>query len=407
METDLEKDTAPVNNAAPSDSINPADRKVPLALKIIAVISLLLAVGTLVVFGWLVYLFVGLVQSGWQLNEHIDSSAQAVVLNVVALIIIVLMAAQFVVFSIRLLRNKRRGAGKQATIMGVFAFAAVVVSLMLEGVGFAFYANTVIFIFLVAMSSYLDPALAEERRLQRRLQQLEDKADAEDGTLGRDKTGKGYLELNFFNMFWIFLVACFLGWCFEMIICPFLNGRIEDRTGMLIGPFSPIYGFGALFMTIALNRFYKANPIIVFVISAIIGAGFEFLVSYFFQYAFGIMSWDYSNEPFNLQGRTDLFHAVCWGVLGLGFVRWVMPALLKLINKIPWNWRYGVTVVFAAFMIVNGACTLISFDCWYQRMCGRTPDTPVAQFFAEHCDNDFMQKRFPTMSIDPNRAAHD
>ena len=385
------------------ERLNPADQKVSLPLRILAILSIVVGVATLAVAGIIIFLVASAVAAGVTFAATAEASTQALVLYAVAILVHLVLSAHFVVFSVRLLMNKRRGAALQTTVMMAVAGLNMVLVLMTAGVGWNFAYAVGVMIFLIVMHSYLDPQLADERRLQRRLHQLEDKADAEDGTLGRDKSGKGYIKLNFFNIFWIFMVACFLGWCMEMLVCPFLNGRIEDRTGMLWGPLSPIYGFGALFMTMALNRFYKSNPIIVFLVSAVIGAGFEFAVSYFFQYAFGIMAWDYSNEFMNLQGRTDLFHAVCWGALGLVFIRWILPKLLALINRIPWNWRYAATAVAFVLMMINGMMTLMAFDCWCQRLKGQPQDTPVAQFFEQNFDNDFMQQRFPTMSIDPNR----
>ena len=142
--------------------------------------------------------------------------------------------------------------------------------------------------------STVDPSLRHERHLQRIARDLTDREAANVGMLGRDLEGKGYIELNFFNLFWVFVVCCVLGLIIETIYHMVIvePGVYQDRAGMLFGPFSPIYGFGAVLMTVALNRFYKANPVIIFVVSAVIGGLFEAATAWFMEVGFGAVAWD-------------------------------------------------------------------------------------------------------------------
>ena len=113
----------------------------------------------------------------------------------------------------------------------------------------------------------------------------------EDGTLGLDTTGRGYIELDFFNLFWIFVIASVAGVVIESIYHVLVVdfGHYEDRAGLLWGPFSPIYGFGAVLMTLALNRFHNAPIPVVFLVSAVIGGAFEYFVSWFMEYALSLI----------------------------------------------------------------------------------------------------------------------
>ena len=94
-----------------------------------------------------------------------------------------------------------------------------------------------------------------------------------------------------------------------------------------------------------------------------------------------------------------------WGVLGVAWIKLLLPRLLKLINLIPWNWRYAVTAVCAGLMLVDGVMTVQSIDCWYARSAGKAPDTPIEEFYAKHFDNAYMEHRFQTMTMDVNDAA--
>ena len=87
------------------------------------------------------------------------------------------------------------------------AAVALVCNIMLNGTDVHIVPTLVILVLLFFVSGYVDPSLSEERELQRKLRDMETRDQAEEGTLGLDSTGRGYIALNFFNVFWIFVVC--------------------------------------------------------------------------------------------------------------------------------------------------------------------------------------------------------
>lgn len=137
----------------------------------------------------------------------------------------------------------------------------------------------------------------------------------------------------FTKLFYLFVIGSFIGTILETIWAFCVDGHFEMRVGMVYGPFIPVYGGGACFLTAALYKLYKLNDTLVFVISAFVGAGFEYFCSWLQEQMFGTVSWDYSDTPFNLDGRTNLMYALIWGFLGLVWVRYLYPWTAKLIEK--------------------------------------------------------------------------
>lgn len=261
---------------------------------------------------------------------------------------------------------------------------------------------------LISLHSYWDPELALERANRRTesesLRAMIFSADERTNTPGK-RSGTGYITLNFFNLFWIFVIASIIGLIVETLYFYLGNHWWMDRAGMLWGPFSPIYGFGACLMTIALNHFHNKPVIVIFLVSALIGGAFEFFTSWFMQYAFGVTAWNYSGTFLNIDGRTNFFYMCCWGLLGLVWVKLLLPVMLYFIKKIPWGWRYCLTAICAVLILFDGAATLTTLDCWYLREAGVPVTNQVERFCAEHYDNDYMQHRFQTMTMHVDNSA--
>ena len=383
---------------------NAIDRKkLPLAFKVFGILSLVAGVVTTV----LLTLFV--VTMALAIVNHAfdyESSTATLVIFGVETLLYTALAALFAVFGIRLLRNKRKNAAQATEVMILLLVGVIVCDIMLTGFGKNLIPTAIVAVFLVAMQSYLDPALAGERELHRKLRDMETRDQAEEGTLGLDVEGPGYITLNFFNLFWIFVVCSFLGLIIETIyhMAVVEPGVYQDRAGLLIGPFSPIYGVGGSLMTMALNRFHKAPLVVVFLVSAVIGGAFEFAVSWFMQFAFGIMAWDYTGTFLSIDGRTNGMFMAMWGVLGMFWIKICLPWMLKLVNCIPWNWRYTLTSICAVLMVLDCAMTLMSLDRWYQRQTGVAPDNAISMFIDDHFDDEYMTDRFQSMTMDTSNT---
>lgn len=208
-----------------------------------------------------------------------------------------------------------------------------------------------------------------------------------------------YIPLNFFNLFWVFVIGCMIGVAVETWFCWFERGVIEDRAGLLYGPFSPIYGVGATLMTVALNRVWNKPWIVAFIISAVVGAGVEWLVSFYMETAFGISAWDYSGAPGSIDGRTDLSHAVAWGILGVFWIRLILPITMRCVDAISFKWRTSVTIICFVLMLANAGMTLLALESWGQRKEGVPIEGAVQTFFEQNYNDDWMDKRFETMSF--------
>ena len=403
------------NQLDPSVPSTTEAKKVPLIIKVYAVLCTLSGVGTLpsvAVFMWQV---ITALINGNVAAKLGDNTLVAVGLIVAGIMLSAASAIILIVFGLDLIKDQRRNAARLSYVLIAFTVVELLVDVMLQGIGPFLLRPAVQLVILIALSATVDPTLRQERELQRRLQEMLDRDAAAEGMLGRDETGEGYIKLNYFNLFWVFFVCSVLGLILEevwhmVVVDP---GVYQDRAGMLFGPFSPIYGFGAVLMTMALNRFYKKNPLIIFLVSALIGGAFEVFVGWFMQTSFGVVSWSYSHirlfgmpDPIAVLtgGRTCTPFACMWGLGGLIWIKVLLPRLLKLINMIPWTRRYSATVILTAVMLIDGVMTLQSLDYWYQRVNGTVRNIPVAQFYDKHFDNEYMENRFQSMTMSPKDA---
>lgn len=143
----------------------------------------------------------------------------------------------------------------------------------------------------------------------------------------------------------IFALISFGGWVYETIYCSVVEGEFTKR-GFLFGPTCPIYGIGAIAEWLVLGQI--SNPIIVFIIGAVLATVIEYSTGLFLERRFKKKWWDYSMFKFNLHGRICPQASAVFGAFSVTSVFVLVPAMLDILMLFS---RHTISVL--AFIVVT------------------------------------------------------
>jgi uncharacterized membrane protein len=205
-------------------------------------------------------------------------------------------------------------------------------------------------------------------------------------------------KISLYKLFWVFIIACVVGYVVESAVVYVKYGYIVSRQGLLYGPFNQVYGVGAVLMVVFLHKASLKHSLWIFFASALIGGGFEALSSLIQQSLFGSVSWDYSAQQFSiLGGRTSLVVMFYWGVLGVVFMKGIYPHLMRFVDWIPKKQGHILSLILAIFFVFNIAISAAAVHRWSERVANVAPENIVDVYLDKHYPNALLQTVYPNM----------
>ena len=198
------------------------------------------------------------------------------------------------------------------------------------------------------------------------------------------------------KLIWIFVIAALLGDLIETIFCRLTAGVWMSRSSLIYGPFSVVWGLGAVMFTSLLYRYRNKSEGYLFVAGTVLGGAYEYFCSVFTELVFGTVFWDYSKIPFNLAGRINLLYCFFWGIAAVAWMKLCYPRISRWIERIPKNVGRICTVLLVVFMVLNILISGIALARYEQRH--STPAAPqnvFSDFLDEHYPDERMERIYP------------
>lgn len=168
------------------------------------------------------------------------------------------------------------------------------------------------------------------------------------------------LGYSLYEIVGLFFIYGFLGWCVEVVYCGLEEGHFINR-GFLNGPICPIYGVGAMTVILCLTPL-KDNILLLFVGSALLTTFLEFITGLALDKIFHARWWDYSDKPFNIGGYICLKFTIYWGLVCIGLMRGIHPAIFNLVKHIPHLLGIITLIFLSAVFIADTVITVVSIN---------------------------------------------
>lgn len=187
----------------------------------------------------------------------------------------------------------------------------------------------------------------------------------------QEKKKKGFtiLGTSIWRIIAYFIIYSFVGFIIETLFALVMYSTFESRQSFLYGPFCGIYGVGAVFMYVSLNKICRGkNNHWLFWGGFVVGSIVEYCLSLIGELVFNVRWWDYSDRFLNLNGRICFLYSVFWGLLAVYFMRVINPKVDKVIDfiKKKVNIKIIKTITLFMFIFLLLDCIISGFAVdWY------------------------------------------
>lgn len=213
-----------------------------------------------------------------------------------------------------------------------------------------------------------------------------------------------------------FIIYSILGFIIETVFGLMTKGVIESRKSFLYGPFCGIYGVGAVIMIIGLQKF-KKNNYTLFAGGFIIGSLIEYVISFIGEWFFHIKWWDYSDMPFNINGRICVWFSLFWGILAIYLMSHIHPKVDNLLEKVSPKILRNVTIILTIAIFLDFLITCFALKMFYVRLVNHYDldiqgvdeyieeytslyeNPEVKKFVDTHFSDEKMLKTFPNIKV--------
>ena len=209
------------------------------------------------------------------------------------------------------------------------------------------------------------------------------------------------LRITWYQVVMIFFISSILGLILEEIWMYITAGLTESRVGLVWGPYSPLYGVGALLLTFICFWLREKHAAwwVIFLVSMAVGGGLEQIVGWGMETFMGAVSWDYTGVPGCITKWVAVPFLVFWGILGLVWAKVIMPELLFRIGVATTRRQVLFVGLLGAYLAADIFMTLALFDRIHERELGIPAENAFEQYIDDNYSQEFVEQRFENMDF--------
>ena len=142
----------------------------------------------------------------------------------------------------------------------------------------------------------------------------------------------------------------------------YLLFKWKGNSGILFGPWTPVYGIGAVLIIIIftiINKHLKIKNILKFILFFFVIATtlsiIEIIGGHLIESIFNKEFWNYENHLFNIGKYASIEMSIVWGFASILYIIFLRKIINKIVNRIPKFITYILTLLF----IIDICATII------------------------------------------------